>query len=161
MDAARRTGSRSATAIGSRAIFLDLAVADRQHPFSELGRLATVRGHDQSGLPASARRLQQREHVARGFEIEITSRLVRYHELRLVDERARARDALLLATGDPFGKSGGARGHVELLEHSAAASTRVLTAHAVQRERELHVLVYGQRRDQVEELEDEPERGSA
>ena len=51
-------------------------------------------------LPSSFRRSEQLEHVGRGVRVEVAGRLVADDQLRVGGERARDRDALLLAAGE-------------------------------------------------------------
>jgi hypothetical protein len=75
----------------------ELPVAHHEDAARELGELGVVRDeHDR--LAAAPQGLEEREHVEPGARVERARGLVAEQEARRVDERARDRDALLLAT---------------------------------------------------------------
>ena len=61
--------------------------------------------------------LQLQLHLLAELEIERAERLVEQQHLRVVDERARERDALLLAAGQLLRLSLPAAGEIDELEH--------------------------------------------
>src|SRR5262249_18997794 len=96
--------------------------------------------------------------LERQVRVEVSGRLVSEDQLRVVDERAGDRDALLLSSGQLFGK----RVHpmlqadpLEDLERLALLGRERDTEHA---HHERHVLKDGEARNQAEILEDEVDR---
>ena len=98
-------------------------------------------------------RAQQIHDVAAVGGVQVAGRLVGEDDLRIIRERARQRDALLLAAGKLRRIVVRAAGQSDLLEQLLGPRPRVGDAGDLHRHRD--VLVGGQRRDQVKELEDE------
>ena len=114
--------------------------------------------HEQRCVAIAAGALQQLEHMVGRFDVEVAGRLVRQHELRLVNHGARNRDPLLLAARNVFGKSVRAAREAELRRAArGCAAAPPPRANAVQRQRQLDVLADRQGRNEVEGLEHEAE----
>ena len=112
-----------------------------------------MRDHDHRLAVVLDRLVQQLEDLAAGLRVEVAGRLVGEDDCRAGDERARDRDALLLAAGELGGPVGQAVGEPDPLDEiPEELLVRLL---AGERERQRHVLLGGQHREQVEELEDE------
>ena len=78
----------------------DLPVPKRHAAVHARGDVHVV-GRDDDGEPGGAHQLGQRvEHVLGGARVEIAGRLVGQQDARRVGDRARDRDALLLAAGE-------------------------------------------------------------
>ena len=108
-------------------------------------------------LPDSrARRVEQLEHRGRRLRVEVAGRLVGQDQRGVVDERPRDGHALLLAARQAVGKARarGRRGRPARAGR-ARAPRPARRRTAVQLERQQQVLLDGEQRDQVEELEDE------
>ena len=118
-----------------------------------VGGVRVVRDHDHR-LPELLRRAaQQLEDLLPRRRVEVAGRLVGEDDRRLRDERARDRDALLLAAGElgrpvlaPVGEADALQQVLEELGLGLLAGDR---------ERQDDVLLGGQHRQEVEELEDE------
>src|SRR5207244_3079424 len=92
--------------------------------------------------------------------IEISGWLVRKQDRRRADERARYRDALLLAAGELRWVVAQPVRHADALERIVSPAPTLLARgpaalRAAQAQRQLHVLVHGEITDQIERLEDE------
>src|SRR5215471_2607172 len=93
-------------AVGDRAVFDDLAVAKDDDAPSKLGDVLLMRDeHD--GLALVIQVLEHGQNLRGGLRVQVARRFVRQNHLRIVDERTRDGDALLLAAGE-------LRGHVFL-----------------------------------------------
>src|SRR2546423_14485598 len=124
-------------------------------------RALRVRGHH-NGRPLRAVNLaDELEDPLAGARVEVPGRLVREDECRAVDDGAPDGDALHLAAGELVRVVRGARAEADVVEDLARALGRLGAPHAGEREREGDVLDHVQRRDQVEELEDEADRRAA
>ena len=101
---------------------------------------------------------QQRENLGAGPRVEIAGRLVPEQDRRIDRQRPRNRDALALAAGELVGQMIDALSEAD--EIAAVRRARVLrlpARPAPQMQRQGDVLGGRQRRQQVEELEDEPD----
>ena len=79
--------------------FHHVSVLERHAAVHAAGELHVV-GRDQRGEAGGAHELRQRvEHVVGGARVEIAGRLVGQQDARRIGDRARDRDALLLAAG--------------------------------------------------------------
>ena len=114
---------------------------------------------DDDGRPPRRREpREERDDVRARGAVEVPRRLVGEDDARLLDERPGDRDALLLAAGEMRRQVGRAIGEADLLEQGERAGTRLVVRDAGRSDRRLHVVDCGERRDQVELLEHEPER---
>lgn len=95
---------------------------------------------------------QQLKHVPPRGSVEIAGRFVGEHEERLVGERARDGDTLLLATRQALGIVIHPVGETDLIEQATGRAG----IEPVQFERQAHVLADGQRGQEIEGLVDEP-----
>src|SRR5438477_71446 len=69
-----------------RSVFDHLAVAEHDDSPGELRDVLLVRDED-DGLPRSVQRLEDRHDLLGGLRVEVSGRLVRQHQLGLVDQR--------------------------------------------------------------------------
>ena len=120
-----------------------------------------VRSHDHGGVVAVREPRQQIDHVGTGGGVEVAGGLVGEDHPWPDDERSGDRDALLLPAGEVRREMGGAIGEADLLEQVEGTLTQLRRAYSYRGEPGLHVLERGQRRNQVELLEDEAERVEA
>ena len=131
----------------------DLAVGEEEDAVGRGGRTRLVRDHDERLAVVLHRRAQQLEDLAAGLRVEVAGRLVREDDGRPAHERAGDRDALLLAAGE-LGRA--VRAPVLQADLVEQVLEEVLVRlRPGEREREGDVLLGGQHRQQVEELEDE------
>ncbi len=85
---------------GSRRIDLDdLAVVHEHDPIRDLARKSHLMGDDDHGHAVLGERGHGFEHLLDHLGVERGSRFVKQHDFRIHAERARDRDALLLAAG--------------------------------------------------------------
>ena len=104
---------------------------------------------------------EQLDHVAASLRVEVARRLVGQHDSGLDREGACDRDALLLAAGHLRRQMIRAPAQADLLEQRQRARTELRAADPGRCELRLDVLHRGERRDQIELLEDEAERAQA
>jgi len=94
------------------------------------------------------------EDALAGLLVEVAGRLVREEKPGPVGERARHRDALLLAAGEAGRPKGDAIFEPDLFEQAAAALAALGRGDAGQRHGQGDVVLRGERWDEVEALED-------
>ena len=104
---------------------------------------------------------EQVDDLAARRRVEVAGRLVGEHDARVDGECARDRDALLLAARQVCGKMDRALCEADFVEQGERAIAEIRIADAGRGELRLDVLDGGQRRDQIELLEDEAERAQA
>src|SRR5438105_9049738 len=141
--------------------FDELAVPHRNAPWRAGGEIRVVRRDDDRRTAPLREAGEQLDDVRARLRVEIPGRLVGEDHPRFVPERARDRDALLLAAGEMRGKVRLARRETDLVEKAARPVPKRRAPKAARCERRLDVLERGQRRDQVELLEHESERVQA
>src|SRR5438034_7638999 len=135
--------------------FLEPAVPHADHTRC-LGRDRDVMRDEDHGVALlRGESPQQRHDLLAGRRIEISGRLVGEENMRLVCQRARNRDPLLLTAGELRREVLRPAGKTDRLQQLLHTSLARLSGQPVRRERHLDVLRRGQRRDQVELLEDE------
>jgi hypothetical protein len=133
----------------------DEAVGEEEHPIGLGGRAGVVGDHHDGATEVARRVAQQSEHLGRRAGVEVASRLVREHDGRLGDERAGDRDALLLTAGELGGAVALAVGEADAIDEVGDAALRGGVRASGETDREGDVLLCGERREQVEALEDE------
>ena len=110
--------------------------------------------HDENRAPELIAQAAKRvEHDLLTALVELGSRLVGEHELRLAGRRGRDRDALLLAARERAGAL--AFTHAEIEQRERAVDRTADAALAGEPQRESNVLTNGQHRPEVSTLEDE------
>ena len=115
-------------------------------------------GRDQCGVAFAAHQLDElAEHSIGGVLVEIAGRLVRQHQLRLVGERARDRDTLLLAARKLARTMVEPRAQAQRAEQFARPRLRLFARLAGDQLRQDHVLFGAEIGQQVVELVDEAE----
>ena len=137
------------------------AVLERHGAAGETGDVALVRRDDHGGA-RGGEAAEQLDHRPRGVGVEIARGFVGGDDRRIVGERARNRDALLLAAGERRRQLVRAVGQTDVreqLERALAALAHRPGSQEIHRQR--HVLGDGQRRQQLEELEHDPHRRAA
>ena len=82
---------------GRRLVAHQPALVEREHPAAHLVDHLAVVGDDEHGGAGAVDPVEQLHDPDRGLGIEVPGRLVREQQRRMVDERPRDRDALLLA----------------------------------------------------------------
>ena len=132
-----------------------LALLQVQRAAGELRGLRVVGDHDDGLAVLAVEHLQQPEDLVRGLAVEVAGGLIAHEQLRVGDQRARDRDALLLAAGElPRLVLGAVREPHDLQRHGgvlAALRGRELG----EQQRQLDVALGGEHRHQVVELEHE------
>ena len=121
-------------------------------------------GDQHAGRAGVAARAQQAQHQLAGLAVERAGGLVGEDQPARADQRAGDRDALLLAAGELVREAVGELVQADLLERGERLAARLAQPDAVELARQRDVLGGGQRRDQVEVLEDvadaaAPDRG--
>src|SRR5882672_1823181 len=154
-DGAADAVRKRARASGSSWDLVKLTVLELEHTIGKAARHFGVRRQDQCRAPAAHEPAQQILHLARVLLVEIAAGLIREQQARLVCQRARNGNALLLATRQYVDAAGGPGCETHLLEELLRVATRAGPTHAIELEHETHVLFDVERRDQVEELVDE------
>ena len=118
--------------------------------------LAAVGDHHHRLARLARERVEEVEHRRGGLGVEVAGGLVGEDQGGVVDQRARDRHPLLLAAREPVGKAARAVGRGPRASSSAAhAPARARRPAQFSSSGKQQVLLDGQQRDQVEELEDE------
>ena len=145
--------SSACSVVTRLAVVHDPPVGEHQQPVGEGGGVGVVGDHHDRLAEVVDGMAQQVEHVAGGFRVEVARGLVREHDRRARDQRARDGHALLLAAGhlgravgEPVADADGVDQAVEPLAVGLAPGDR---------QRQQDVLLGVQHRQQVERLEDE------
>jgi acyl-CoA thioesterase-1 len=99
--------------------------------------------------------LDEADHLVAGGSVQVAGRLVGQQHAWLVGQRPRDRDPLLLAARQLGWDVVGPLPEAHALQKPAGAAPPLRRAHRGGRHCHLHVLAGGQRRDQIELLEDE------
>lgn len=100
-------------------------------------------------------------HLLAGQRVKGAGRLVGEHHLRAGDQCPADRDALGLSAGDLPGAPALQPGKVEAGEPGGSPRIGILTAYPGQQQRQRDVVDCGELRDELPELENEPEIGAA
>ncbi len=119
-------------------------------------RARVVRDEHQRGAVLAVEAEHEIGHLDAGGDVEVAGRLVGHEELRLARERARDRDALLLAAGKLARIVRRALREADAVEPRACPRRRVVGAGEL--ERQHHVLERGERGQELERLEHEAEQ---
>jgi hypothetical protein len=138
----------------SRTVARDAAAREAHDPVGALGEREVVRHEDERGARVAVELLHHPDDAAPGLLVEVAGRLVGEEDLRPVRERARERDPLLLAAGKLGGIMVEALPEADPAEQRCGALAGAVVV-APELERHQHVLERGQRRQEVERLEDE------
>ena len=169
ISAASRPSRRPMTKVGSicgqgkaslrsnaSATLLGAAVLQAHDRRAAAGDRRVVRDqHDRAGRLRSS---QQGDDLLARRRVEVAGRLVGEQHVAAVGERARDRDTLLLAARELRGQVAPRSPSPTLPSSSATRRAARAVFMPRRRERGLDVLLRGQRRDQVELLEDEADR---
>ena len=133
----------------------DQAVGEEEDAVGDRGGVRVMGDHDGRLAVGRHRVAQQVEDLAARRRVEVARRLVGEHDGRPRDERARDRDSLLLAAGE-LGRP--VRETLREPDLAVSSSTHSRSGFVSgQLEREDDVLLAREHRQQVEELEDEPD----
>ncbi len=139
----------------------DLPVLQEDDPLRRRRRVGIVRDHHDRVALGAVELAEQVEDLGARARVEVAGGLVGEHELGLEQERAGDRDALLLAARELRGQVVAPRPEPDALEQLDRAGPRRVVAAAGDQGRQDDVLLGAQRRQQVEELEDEADRLAA
>src|SRR3990167_2174662 len=140
------------TAGRHRLIADDLAVLHEENAFGMLGGICLMR-HEHDGAAGIVQFLENRHHLQSGLGVEVAGRLIGEDDLRIVDERPRDGDALLLSAGELIGQIVRAMRHPDRYERFFHSLRIVLYRMIVIQERKLDVLGNGRFRQEIERLE--------
>ena len=151
----RRRSSRRFAA--RRPSLLDDAAVEQVDGAVGVARVARVVGDHADGGAGAVQLAQQVHDRLAVVRVEVAGGLVGEQDRGIADERARHRDALLLAARELAGQVLRAVRHADALERLVTRFSRSAGRHAAVGERQLDVLVHGEIADQVEALEDEPD----
>ena len=135
----------------------DLPVAHGDDARGEAGDVRLVRHEDHRHPALAVQALEERDDLEARRGVEVAGRLVGEEQRRAPDERARDRDALLLAARELARQVALAVAEPDLAERGARALALLGRGDAPVDERQLDVLERARPRDQVEALEDEPD----
>src|SRR5215207_5576928 len=128
----------------------EAAVAEAREAF-------VVRGEEGAGARLAAEGEEERADLRPRARVEVAGGLVGEDEAGARDEGARDGHALLLAAGEFAGRVSQPRAEPDLLHHLARAGERLAPAHARHEQGQRGVLLRREVREQVVELEDEPD----
>src|SRR2546430_944747 len=151
----KSAAARSASTTGAARRTDQPAAVDREDPVRPADDLAAVGRHHERPTGAAGEVVEDVQHLAASLEVEVARRLVGQDQQRVVHQRPHDRDALLLAAGEAIGKASGPIREPDQFQEVAGSARAVLPRAGVEFERQPEVFLDGQRRDQVEELEDE------
>src|SRR5205085_504099 len=142
------------TRVRDELVARDEAVAHAHDAFGVRGDVRLVRDHH-DGLAEVVEALKDRKDLRARSRVQVSRRLVREDHRRVVQERARDRDALLLTAGELARAVVDPVAEADLLERSERALAPLFAVAAVE-ERQLDVLDRVQSREQVVGLRDAP-----
>src|SRR5256885_2515034 len=136
---------------------LQLALVEVAHDVGPLDGVRVVRHHHDGLLEFPVQPLEQRQHLFRRLAVEVARRLVRHEDRGVGGDGARDRHALLLTARElPWRMV-----HAVLESDQRERRLHVLAPLGLgerrQQQRQLDVLVGGEHRDEVVELEHEPD----
>ncbi len=126
-----------------------------EHPVGALGDIPGMCYRKQGAPLAADEIIQQVQNGRPGFGIQIPGRLVSQNQIGLVHQGPTERDALLLAAGESIREGVSAVEKADLIQQSAGTLVGSRIDPALELDRKKEILLHGQRRKQVEELEDE------
>jgi hypothetical protein len=153
----RRDALRAPPGGGLATILFHAPVAHDDHPSRVLRDVGLVRDEHQRDA-RRAEGLEQRHDLDARPRVEVARRLVRQNHPRPPDERAGDGDPLLLPAGELIGVMMHPAAEADPQERLGRARAPLATAHAGVEQRQLDVLERAGAGQQVEALEDEPER---
>ena len=133
----------------------DQTVGQEEHPVRDRGGAGIVRDHDDRLAELVRRPPQEREDVRARLRVEVAGRLVGEDHGGLGQQRTRDRNTLLLAAGE-LGRPVRSPVHQADGLEQLTLPLRIGLASG-DRQRQLDVLLRRQHRQEVEELEDEPD----
>ena len=120
----------------------------------ERGGVGVVRDHDDRA-PVLVKLVEVAHHLLTCIAVEIARRLIGQDDLRIVGERPRERDTLLLPLTHFRRTVIGSIGQADTVEHLHRTLFLLFGGFARQHEWDLHVFAGSQPRDQVERLKHE------
>src|SRR6266540_6605783 len=133
----------------------NLAVSDVEGAIGDVRNPSVVRDNDDGLLEILVQSLEQIEDFLAGLRVELSCGLVREEQGRIVRQRDRNGDPLLLTAAQlvrPMARTLGEADEIKEFLRPSLPGRAVLGGEA---HRQLDVLLGGQCRDEVEELEDE------
>src|SRR5712692_3954163 len=136
----------------------DRSVAHRDPAGSPCGEVGVVRRHDHRRASSLSEAGEQVDHVGARLRVEVAGRLVGKDHAWLVPESPRDRNALLLAAGEVGRKMRQPVGQPDFREQCLGPRAERRPAQVGRSHGRFDVLERGERRDEIELLEDEAER---
>ncbi len=137
-----------------RTELLDAAVVEHCEAVAHRERLfLVVRDVDEGDLQVALQRLQEDLHLLAQLEVERAERLVEQEHRRRVDNGARERDALPLASGELGRPAAADVGETDALEHVVRLRPALALRHAADAQPVFHVLEHGHVREERVVLE--------
>src|SRR3954454_24964266 len=134
---------------------LDDAAVEEVYGAVGVAREARVVRDHADGRAAAVQLAQELHHRLAVLRVEVAGRLVGEEDRRLARERARTRDALLLAAGELRGIVLHPVQHADALQRRLDAPLPLRRRELAKRQRQVDVLRDGEIADEVERLEDE------
>src|SRR3981189_299985 len=132
-----------------------LSVGDAQHSITHGAHPRVVRDDEQGAVLPASQPAEQLQHLATDLGVEVGRRLVGEEDRGAVAKRPGDGDALLLPAGKIAGQEVPAVGETDGADERFRFLARLRPANPLHVERVLDVLHRGERREQVELLEDE------
>src|SRR5579864_859825 len=126
-----------------------------RHQMRVMGR------EDEGRLILALDAMHEVDDLGARLAVEIGGGLVGEHQLRLLDERSRYSDALLLSAAELVGPLPALVAEPHGFEHSERALAALGRRHADEQERIFDILVSREDGDEAEVLEDEPDIAGA
>ena len=136
-------------------VLLNPAVAHADDSIAGRDVRFVVSHDDDRGLLLGADFPQQAEHVGSRLAVEFAGRLIGENQLRLLEQRSRDGDALLLAAGQVVGSMQKSVGQAKASQQLSSLLTKLIR-NASRKIRHEHVVNGVQIAQQIEALEDEP-----
>ena len=159
-DPAQRAHRSGASSASTRGVGGDPAVDDLDRAGGALGREGPVVRDQQHRLPVGVQVGEQPAYVGTGRGVQRSGRLVGQQQRRPVHQRPGHGHPLPLAARQPTRVGAGVAVDAQRPEQLGGPSGRLPATHAGQLGREDDVLEHGEVVQQVEELEDQPDRGA-
>src|SRR3989338_6267755 len=138
-----------------RELVADDAPVEESHLAFRVTRDISLVGDQHDGDAFAVQLFEQRHDFFAGLAVEVAGGFIRKNQTRAVDQGARNRHALLLASGNLVGHGVRLVFQADLAEHLMGAPLALLAFHAAVDQRQAHVFQQRHARQQIEALEHE------